>query len=715
MLKIDDLHRRKTIIRSQQQVGAHTNYLKDVLEPAIARGNWDELEQMPIGFDDNGNPLGSFKDDSWALTNYFYPNKKIKQKNINFTVDGVVLERNCRNELKCLILKMLWLSPHSYSLSLCIDAVTFLKKFAVKLLGDGVNSFSHLSFELIDEWIARGVDSIDFRRESTYQFLNKLTIEKNGLPFEVNLKGTLKVSDFNLTKKEKKQHLVAPFRIYSAILSQSTDLIKELYAYRDELRELSLQFVKIPELYATYIYKQKKTIYLQSGDPFAEAFKANFYTLESPTQSDVFDLVREYPPRVYYPWVQKFANKFNFRGNELNYAEVRVLLKEYTEHCKYLLYVLSGMRNDELHALYWHGGIESTVIEGQEIYILKTNMSKVTGNTQARQDTFVTTEVGKKAFEVLNEIMTPFRRTHKASEQAFFHSFESLFQPLCKESVAGSLITWLQKAFSTELILDVEDMRCLTISDPKQEHFKLGDTFRITPHVLRRSFAYYLIGYELLSFPQLKQQFSHFSLAMTRHYAKNASKFQKWRKSNKKTIYDEVHDERVFQQAQIYQKIYQQLANNERVAGGKGKAFVRKMLSDDKESLFTDRTTNDMLSLAYWENVIRKKKHHLHVVAPGIICTSTNCSMRTAVSLLDCVDCDNDYIVDAVFAESNRKDAEINMYYDIEHNELTSQSASESYKKIIAAQRIMDDLELEYEPVVFPQEVKNLLIDYVEI
>ena len=89
--------------------------------------------------------------------------------------------------------------------------------------------------------------------------------------------------------------------------------------------------------------------------------------------------------------------------------------------------------------------------------------------------------------------------------------------------------------------------------------------------------------------------------------------------------------------------------------------------------------------------------------------------MRTAVSLLDCVDCDNDYIVDAVFAESNRKNAEINMHYDIEHSELTPQSASESYKKIIAAQRIMDDLELEYEPVVFPQEVKDLLIDYVEI
>lgn len=110
------------------------------------------------------------------------------------------------------------------------------------------------------------------------------------------------------------------------------------------------------------------------------------------------------------------------------------------------------------------------------------------------------------------------------------------------------------------------------------------------------------------------------------------------------------------------------------------------MLSGNKENLFTDRTNNDMISLAYWENVIRKKKRHLHVIASGVICTSTNCSMRTSVSFLDCVDCDNDYVIDAVFAEANRKSAEINMLYDIEHGELTPQSAAESYKKIEAAQ-----------------------------
>ncbi len=79
---------------------------------------------------------------------------------------------------------------------------------------------------------------------------------------------------------------------------------------------------------------------------------------------------------------------------------------------------------------------------------------------------------------------------------------------------------------------------------------------------------------------------------------------------------------------------------------------------------------------------------------------------------MECVDCKNDYIVDAVFAEAKRKEAEIHMLYDIENDELTPQTASESYIKIQAAERIMKDLNIDYEPVIFPDEVNNLLIPY---
>ncbi|MGR5488812.1 site-specific integrase, partial [Vibrio alfacsensis] len=89
-----------------------------------------------------------------------------------------------------------------------------------------------------------------------------------------------------------------------------------------------------------------------------------------------------------------------------------------------------------------------------------------------------------------------------------------------------------------------------------------GSNYEFTPHQLRRSFAYYLIGYELCNYPQLKQQFSHVSMAMTRHYAKNASKFQKIRQK-KKTLANEIDEERIDQKARVYLSIYEKLANKE--------------------------------------------------------------------------------------------------------------------------------------------------------
>ena len=68
--------------------------------------------------------------------------------------------------------------------------------------------------------------------------------------------------------------------------------------------------------------------------------------------------------------------------------------------------------------------------------------------------------------------------------------------------------------------------------------------------------------------------------------------------------------------------------------------------------------------------------------------------------------------MDAVFAEAMRKEAEIHMLYDIENNELTPQTAAQSYAKIQAAERIMSDLGIDYEPVVFPNEVADLLIPF---
>lgn len=146
MIKLSDLEHQNKLLKAQQNVGAHINYLIDVLEPAIERSDWDELEALDIGFTVTGESLGKIADDeSWRnLQSHIEPQAK-ETKTLDFTNDGKVIERNLKNELKTLILKMMWLSPHNYSFVSLYMALNALKKFINPLLNEGLNTLSALT------------------------------------------------------------------------------------------------------------------------------------------------------------------------------------------------------------------------------------------------------------------------------------------------------------------------------------------------------------------------------------------------------------------------------------------------------------------------------------------------------------------------------------------------------------------------------------------
>lgn len=725
MIKLTDLEHQNKLLKAQENVGAHTNYLMDVLKPAIERGDWDELENLDIGFTVTGESLGKIgDDDAWRkLQPYF--ELKAKTLTIDFTLDGKVIERNLKNQLKTLLLKMMWLSPHDHSFYTISNALNDLKKVIAPLLNEGFNSLSALNFDRLETWALTGFTDIDFERATIYSGLNRLYKEARGLPFEVNLTKKLNASDFGLTIKESEQYTVIPQRLYYLGLQKSETLINEAYTLRDELEQLAEYIAtyvdKTYEGYAKYLASDESVLkngniqwYLVKQKPGKKrtlAFQDAFATLNSPSEEETLALIRLLKPEIRNDYIDKFHTERNLTIGQrtiTNLIEAQSLFKTLNGGCLWGLMARTGMRADEMYALNTAQGCTTETIDRQKIHVIHANLSKTAKGSQSKQDEFVTTEIGMKAYEVLQALHTPLRKRHPSS-QSFFHKTKEDFSEITKRQLGKHSKDWFEHAMGEELALTNEDIIDLKTSDPNLS-FEVDDDYAFTGHQLRRSFAYYLIGYELCSFPQLKQQFSHVSMAMTRHYAKNASKFQKIRQK-KNTLAHEIDEERIDQKARIYLNIYQKLANKERVAGGKGKEFAKNMMKTDR-NLFKDKVDNEILSLNYWKKQIRTQNRHIHAVAPGIYCTSTTCGLRTLVNLMECVDCKNDYIVDAVFAEAKRKEAEIHMLYDIENNELTPQTASESYIKVQAAERIMDDLGIDFEPVIFPDEVKNLLIPY---
>ncbi|HDY7722265.1 TPA: site-specific integrase [Vibrio vulnificus] len=724
MIKLNDLEHQNKLLKAQENIGAHANYLTDVLKPAIERGDWDELENLDIGFTISGESLGKVGDDNaWRnLQPYFEPRAKMT-RTIDFTLDGKVIERNLKNQLKTFLLKMMWLSPHDHSFGTLYEALRSLKKVITPLLNEGYNTLSALNLDRLETWVLTGFTNIDFERENIYNGLNRLYKEARGLPFEVNLNKKLNASDFGLVIKEAEQHNVIPQRLYYLGLQRSEALIAEAYSLREELEQLAkyitTYFDKAYEGYAKYLVSDEARLkngnikwYLarnKSREKRTSAFQEAFAELHSPSEEETLALIRFHKLEIKSGYIDRFHTERELTIGQwtiTNIHEARSLFIKLNGGCLWGLMARTGMRTDEMYNLNTAQGCTTEIIKREKIHVIHADLSKTTKGSQSKQDEFVTTEVGMKAYEVLQALHTPLRKRHPDS-QSFFHKVKEDCSKMAKKGLGRHSQDWFENAMGKELALTNKDIIDLKTSDPNLS-FKVGEDYEFSGHQLRRSFAYYLIGFELCSFPELKQQFSHVSLAMTRHYAKNASKFQKLRKK-KQNLANAIDEERIDQKARIYLKVYQKLANKERIAGGKGKEFAKNIVNTDR-NLFKDKVDNDMLSLNYWKKQIRTQNRHIHAVAPGVYCTSTACSLRTQVNLMECVDCKNDYIVDAVFAEAKRKEAEIHMLYDVENDELTPQTASESYIKIKAAESIMKDLDIDFEPVIFPDEVKNLLI-----
>ncbi len=730
MIKLSDLARFESIKNAQNNIGAYSNYLNDVLKPAIERGYWDVFENLDIGFTVTGKSLGKIGNNTdWRQLQLFFEPNATETLTLDFTLGGSVIERTLRNQLKALALKMMWLSPRNYSFTDIWGTVNSLKKLIQPLLGEGCNSFEHIDFTRLESWVIRDYTDIDFERKYVYLGVNRLFTESKGLPFEVTLNKKLNASHFGLAIKEAKQYTVIPQRLYYLGLKKSEKLINEFYPLRNEIAKLSIYIItffdKLYQGYAEYLisdcsknsYGKIKWALGTTNKGIKEkstAFKEAFLALDLPNETEVIKLLETYRPEVKSEYIHKFHPDLTLQIGDREITGLRGALSLFTElngGCLWGLMSRTGMRSDEVYHLHTSKGATTEVILKQIIYIIHADLSKTTRGSQPIQDEFVTTELGKKSYEIIQALHEPLRKIQPDSKEFFFKIIDD-FSAVRKKRLNIHSQNWFNSALGEELALTNEDIIDLKISDPNRT-FNIGENYEFTGHQLRRSFAYYLVGYELLSFPQLKQQFSHVSLAMTRHYAKNSSKFQKIRKEKKNLAYA-IDEEKVDQKAKVYLNIFKKLANKERVAGGKGKDFAKNMMKAER-NLFKDKVDNDMLSLNYWKKQIRDQKRHIHAVAPGVYCTSTGCSLRTQVNLMECVDCKNDYIVDAVFAEAKRKEAEIHMLWDIEHDELTPQTASEAYIKITAAERIMTDLDIEYEPVVLPKQVQDLLIPYTGV
>lgn len=521
MIKLSDLAHQNKLLKAQENVGTHANFLMDVLKPAIARGDWDELESLEIGFTVTGESLGKIgHDEAWRNLQPYFESRAKGTTTIDFTLDGEVIERNLKNQLKTLLLKMMWLSPHNYSFITLWSTLNSLKKVVIPLLNEGYNTLSALDFDRLETWALTSLTDIDFERELIYNGLNRLYTEARGLPFEVNLNKKLNASDFGLAIKEAQQYTVIPQRLYYLGLQKSEALISQAYALRDELESLAEYIAtcsdKVYEGYAKYLvsdearFKNGNTQWYLAKTSNGNkqrtlAFQQAFTTLHSPSEEETLALIRLHKPEIKNDHIDQFHIERKLTIGQwiiTNLREAQSLFKKINGGCLWGLMARTGMRADEMYDLHTVQGCTTEIIERQKIHVIHSNLSKTAKGSQSKQDEFVTTEIGMKAYEVLQTLHTPLRKLHSDS-QSFFHKTIEDRGEITKKHLGVHSQAWFENAMGEELALTNEDIIDLKTSDPNLS-FEVGDDYEFSGHQLRRSFAYYLIGYELCNFPQLK-------------------------------------------------------------------------------------------------------------------------------------------------------------------------------------------------------------------
>jgi integrase len=707
------------------QLGAE-DYYQDVLLPLVKAGNWNELEKLPVLCAADGSPLIMFKDNCWDFSDK-QEDLFGKNGNIHFTFEtargqnktrnGKILEKNIANEIKCFALLELFFSHKKIAIRSLISPVSKLVYCANFMLSQGVNTFDGINFEQLLEYVHNGLD-VSERGAKTITTLNRLAELEEFLPFKTNLSEKLTAESLNVVIQVSNQHPVIPLRIYIGLMQELTRIVEEIYKYRSDLEdaiERVLAYRDENMQIAKYTIRSGVgySLYSIVTDPSARELLAGFEQAGVPIVDhckyvEWENIWNRIEPSLRHSAIRPFSGATVGKNFFATTTEFQNFLSTLDTACKWLLLALSGMRVDELYHISPVYGMQEYQSGKNTIYLLSTRQSKITLTSQTKDDVYVTTKTGKKAFDILNAIHSPYRKRLVSEQHRMFVSIKNTnWHKTAEKTAIGKLLSDRINSLSVvQEVLSPKDCEHLRVSDPTRTDFKVGDRFFYSNHQLRRSFSYYLIGYELLSFPQLKQQLGHLSLEMTRWYAMNSSSFQK--------IYREVATERNKQQAEVLARIYNRMANSERIAGGLGLSLTDLVTKEGK--LHFEKTENKRkLSAEYWQAEIKANRAHIHAIAPGMYCTKSECAMRISIDLSECVDCGWDLIEDVVYAETARMDAMRNLLFLHDSGELNKSSASKYIMQIRSAEKIMTDIGFEHEQFAIPTEAEAMLINVSEV
>ncbi|MGR5466979.1 hypothetical protein ACPV51_06905 [Vibrio astriarenae] len=694
------------------------DHVDDVLLPAIERGNWDELESLSV-ISGTESPV-LFEQNVWDLSQVgdgYQANRLLFNHSTRKSFDGYILPRNIRNEIKCFAAVELLSDYGKYAYLSIVDTVSKLTTIAKHATDIGITSFSDIDEDAIFKLQDNGLD-INVKGNKILSAINRLVQCQDALPIQIEINKPLQPKHFNLSDAKPDQHFAIPFRIYFEMLNCAIAEVSEAYKNRVELENAVEVFLTQSDDIKSELMRKVRRgelslesaiVFSEKAEQISEAFDSRGISIVDHEQEQSWEDVwgsitgaNWNGSKARDSWsdfhVDIGSKTFQSRSVFIDY------IRDLSANAAFLVMALSGMRISELYGVSpVYGAQDHIKIGVNTIYALTTKQTKLTLDSQTADDVYITNRTGFQAFHVLNAIHRPYRRRFKkGSNNIFFAALTEVYhpRPIEKVGLGRTVRETIKRLYKDTLVLDLHDVDALRASNPEHSSIpEVGDNFPYTNHQCRRSFAFYLIGLELMDFPQLKQQLGHISIAMTRWYARNAESLKK--------IFGEIKEEREQRSSKVLSRIYNRLANKERLAGGLGKSLSKEVI--ENENYFDEGLNNRKLSPRFWKEEIKTGKVHIHAIGKGMYCMKRQCAMRAAIDLSECADCGWDAIEDATEAESLRMTAMRDLLILEDSGELNGSSASKYVMDIRSAEKIMSDLGFPHEVFEIPDNVAQLI------
>jgi len=596
---------------------------------------WDEIDDIPVTYNFEEEPVSYFFDERWDLSAYV--DVKITHKTKLSFLD--IQSQDLIREFKLICFSLLYVAgnaritrPKKTSTIIAIrsklmQVYKYLddKKFSsIKVLNHPIIYSEYCTF-------LKSCNSSVGQLKLLFSALKSVEFMANHLPIalELPIEGSVheeahKYADENKLKGD--QYYAIPTDIMQKLYGYAINIVETYHPFKEDLHCL------LSDINRNYALGKKAV---------DDKMSSGVWSWLEENSPDYRVEVNKHKPLPYKELINSHLEGTPLEGLLPN---SEILLQSKLSRIKVLCILLcgafTGMRRSELYGLHADSFVEKD-INGNKFYYLKSVMHKMTQGP-GKKTAWITSPITKKAIELaeaINRHLSNQLAIHEDPSKQLLSSCLLLTQSSKRVAPRVKYESALRDAFNkisfeAELYVTKKDIKEFKLINPNcnnvisEKRIKIGALWPITAHQFRRTFAVFAKRHNLCSDIAIKQQFKHIYLPMSEWYGEGgiAARLQNLNvDEDLKSLLDDISSE------VTTQAVYEWYNTDKKLFGKMGQS-----ISEERKYVATHFSSWDAIKKQVDKGLIT-----LVGTLHSYCMAGYECKMEKVVSPGNCFSCDN--------------------------------------------------------------------------